>query len=98
MTKEKHIQAVEEGYGALVRSEKMFVPILEEIRKKLQRTRILSTQEKDFISKIISNQIEVQLGNAEIVPHANVDLYSFRSIEGRDIELVKYWDQLKKSV
>ena len=57
-----------------------FIPTLEKLAKKLNALDGLTKDEKSILTAMLSNQIHIQTGSAEIVDYDDVDLYSFSSV------------------
>jgi len=54
-----------------------FVPILEALVTKINQSSEFTESDKTYLSAIISNQIHIQRGNAELINYGNIDLYEF---------------------
>ncbi len=55
-----------------------FIPILKEIERKINIAQPLTESEKVFLSAVISNQINVQYGYADLITYDDdVEIYEF---------------------
>ena len=58
--------------------QERFIPTLEKIDKKIQADIALNEYEKVYLSDVISNQINVQHGYADIISYdEGIDIYGF---------------------
>jgi len=58
--------------------QERFIPTLEEIDRKIKQDITLTKSEKVFLSAVISNQINVQYGYADLITYNNdVEMYEF---------------------
>jgi UDP-N-acetylglucosamine transferase subunit ALG13 len=58
--------------------QERFIPTLEEIDRKIKQDIALTKSEKVFLSAVISNQINVQYGYADLITYNNdVEMYEF---------------------
>jgi UDP-N-acetylglucosamine transferase subunit ALG13 len=58
--------------------QERFIPTLEEIDRKIKQDIALTKSEKVFLSAVISNQINVQYGYADLITYNNdVEIYEF---------------------
>ena len=60
--------------------QERFIPTLEKIDKKIQADITLNEHEKVYLSAVISNQIHIQHGNAELINYGDIDLYEFTKV------------------
>jgi len=59
-------------------NQEKFIPTLEKIDKKIQADIALDEHEKVYLSAVISNQINVQHGYADIISYdEGIDIYGF---------------------
>lgn len=55
-----------------------FIPTLEEIDRKIKEGITLNKHEKVYLSAIISNQINIQYGHADLITYDDdVEMYDF---------------------
>jgi len=55
-----------------------FIPILEKIEQKIQANTALNEHEKVYLSAVISNQINVQHGYADLISYdKGIEIYGF---------------------
>jgi len=55
-----------------------FIPTLEKIEQKVNADQVLTKSEKAFLSAVISNQINVQHGYADLISYEDdVEIYGF---------------------
>jgi len=58
--------------------QERFIPTLEEIDRKIKQDIALTKSEKVFLSAVISNQINVQYGYADLITYGDdVEMYEF---------------------
>ena len=57
-----------------------FIPRLETLAKKINQSPELTESDKTYLSAMISNQIHIQHGNAELINYGDIDLYEFTKV------------------
>jgi len=54
-----------------------FIPTLKALTKKINQNPAFTESDKTYLSAMISNQIHIQAGNAELINYRDIDLYEF---------------------